>query len=211
MMYGKWLRLQMSPIDQMSPYEMGLPNQRTDVPSNDPTNAFIGTLVFYALVGPPAGYLAIVVFVIAKQLFHIAWSNIEFYVLHTCTGYVIVGGNCIFLKNSLVFFPQPIGFILLGSYFVGLIPAILSGLAVAIGMAKLGIFRFWHALAIGSVIGVILAASSGLREHSWIPQQEFYQGIAGIIYICVFATCFCWFLSSQWWPRKEPVTKEEPR
>jgi hypothetical protein len=192
----------------MSPPETGLSDEQT----NDPTNAFIGTLVFFALVGPPAGLLAIVVFLITKQLYHIAWSNIEFYLLHTCPSSVIVGGNCVFLKNSLVlFFPQNTLLIFMGSYFVGLIPAIFAGLAIAIGMSKLTIFRFWHALAIGTVIGLLLAALASLRDHSWVPQQEVYQGNAGIIYICVFATCFCWLLSSQWWPRKQPVTNGEPR
>lgn len=96
--------------------------------------------------------------------------------------------------------------ILSGIYVMGIIPAVFAGLAVAIGMPKLEYFRFWHSLAIGCVVGLLSFAVIGRGDHS-DRQFEFYYNMAIAIYTCVFATSFCWFLSSQWWPRKRSPKK----
>jgi hypothetical protein len=161
--------------------------------------AFAGTLIFYAFVGPLAGAVALLLPGYGLQLYHIAWSNIEFHWLHTLQCPPFSGGDCLFLKPKVIL-PLDWQILVSGSYIIGFIPAAFAGLLVAIGMLAREDFKFRHALAFGCIVGILFAAFVG-ADH-FLHDARFFLGSAFLAYICVFATVVCWFPVRLWWPRK---------
>jgi hypothetical protein len=160
--------------------------------------AFAGTLIFYAFVGPLAGFVALLLPALGLQLYHIVWSNIEFHWLHTLQCPPNSGGDCLFLETKTVY-PFRVLETVLSAYIIGFIPATLAGLLVAIGMLAREDFRFRHALAFGCIVGILFAAILG-ADH-YLHDARFFLGCALLAYICVFATVACWFPVRRWWPR----------
>ena len=161
--------------------------------------AFVGTLIFYTLVGPLAGAASLLLLDYGFQLYHIAWSNIEFHWLHTLQCPPFSGGDCLFLKSKVVL-PFDSKTLVSGSYIIGFIPAAFAGLLVAIGMLVREDFKFRHTLAFGCIVGILFAAWVG-ADH-FLHDARFFLGSAFLVYICVFATVVCWFPVRLWWPRK---------
>ncbi len=162
--------------------------------------------MFYALVGPLAGAAALLLPAFGIQLYHIVWSNIEFHWLHTLECPPTSGGDCMFLKPKLDL-PFGISELVSGSYIIGLIPATVTGLLVAIGMLAREDFGFRHALTFGCIVGILFAAVLGAGNY--LHDARFFLGIASLAYICVFATVVCWLPVRRWWPRNRLLNPEQ--
>jgi hypothetical protein len=168
--------------------------------------AFAGTLIFYMLFGPLAGVAAIFLPAYGIQLYHVVWSNIAFYWLHTLQCPPTIGGDCMFLSAKMPLLPSGSKFLMIvaASYVVGCIPAASAGLLVALGMSAGEEFRFWHVLAFGCFVGVPFAALVG-AQGSHLRDAHFFFGCAFLVYICVFATVVCWLPARAWWPQKRAL------
>jgi hypothetical protein len=78
------------------------------------------------------------------------------------------------------------------SYPVGIIPALLSGLLVGIGQLVLGSFGFWHAVAIGSILGLVLFL--GLLWDSRLGGDRFLHAAAFFLTM-LLPTLGCWLIT----------------
>jgi hypothetical protein len=200
----------MTPLDAIS----------SDGTANDPSShgagsdgiafAFAGTLIFYVLAGPLAGVLAILLPGYGIQLYHIAWSNIELYWLHSLHCPPMSGGDCLFLNEKMTFLPSNPKFLptlVLASYAIGVVPAASAGVLVAIGMSVGSGLRFWHVLLFGVFVGIPFSALLGAGHY--LHDTRFLVGLAFLIYICVFATVVCWLPARLWWPQRRAPNRDQ--
>jgi hypothetical protein len=175
---------------------------------------FTGTLLFYALVGPLAGLLAIDLLGCILGVCRIVSSNIEFYWLHTLRCPDGTGGDCQFLTpKALLPSGSQILMQLRMDYVSGFVPATLAGLLVARGMRAREDFGFRHALQLGCVIGMSYAALGG-AFLLFVGGSTMLAIVCVFsictVYVCTFATVVCWFPVGSWWPRRHLLNSVRP-
>jgi hypothetical protein len=154
-----------------------------------------GVVMIFALLGPPIGWFAIVVSALFAEFLGFS-SHSE-------------------PSASGVFFALWVG--ILPSYIFGLIPAVISGVAVGVGRMVLHSFGLFHAIVVGIAIGLVIAwkpslfltifesfpggrqlgpSGNGIVEQTHTKSLAKYATAAGpLILICLVPTVACWFVT----------------
>jgi hypothetical protein len=173
--------------------------------------AFVKTLLLYALVGPLVGLLSLVPIAVLV----VAWDTIADWLAFMSRAQSppcdpphdgIFDLRCYqqvapFHFNLHIDAPslQTLSLYVFTAYVIGFVPAVFAGLLIAQAMLLTGnAFRFWHALALGCLVGVIFSAS--VTANHYLHDAHFFQGFALLVYVCAIATGFCWLPASRWWP-----------
>jgi hypothetical protein len=154
-----------------------------------------GVVAIFAVLGPPIGWFTIVI----GLLFSFFFSP-SLYSEPNASG---------------VFFLFWVGF--LPSYIFGLIPAVISGLAIGLGRMVLRSFGLFHAIVVGIAIGLLIAwkpslflaifesfpggrqlgtPGNSIVEQAHTKSLAKYASAAGsLILICLVPTVACWFFT----------------
>jgi hypothetical protein len=177
--------------------------------------AFFKTLLLYVIVGPLVGLLSLVLLSVPA----IAWDLIAHWlqalVPHAqsewCQHQIPpnLDLRCFQRVEPFHFSPhivvpglQTLSGLVLAVYAVGLIPAAFAGLLVSQARLVAGhALRFWHVLALGCLVGVILSAIIGANYY--LHGAHFFRGCAFLVYMCAFATIICWLPARRWWLERE--------
>jgi hypothetical protein len=178
--------------------------------------AFIGTLIFYALIGPIIGLFATILLGDGIQYSQMAWAYIELNWLQSLHCGPFDGGDCLYLNpRTLVtakFFSalsvQGFSRLLPWVYLIGLLPALFAGLLVAFGRLIGGRdFRVWHAFALGVLVAaIILGPVSENRYHG----ASFAESAAWFVFVCAFASTVCALPVRHWWPHSSSDANASP-
>jgi hypothetical protein len=173
--------------------------------------AFVKTLLLYALVGPLVGLLSFVPIAVLVA----AWDTTAEWRAFMSRAQSppcdpphdgIFDFRCYqlvapFHSNLHIAAPslQTLSQYVFAAYVIGFVPAVFAGLLVAQAMLLAGnAFRFWHALALGCLVGVIFSAS--VTANHYLHDAHFFQGFALLVYVCATATIFCWLPARRWRP-----------
>jgi hypothetical protein len=177
--------------------------------------AFLKTLLLYALVGPLVGLLSLVPIavvvttwdVISHWLGSLAWhapgiscenqtpSHLDFRCFQQ-------RAEPFHLDLNFHIGWQGLSLGVVSAYAVGFLPASFAGLLVAQGRLLAGnTFRVWHVLVLGCLVGVIF--TSILAADQYLHDARFFQGCALLVYVCVVPTILCWLVARRWWAQTD--------
>ena len=144
-------------------------------------HALVATIVIFIVLGPPIGWLMIAV----------------------CLAGLFVSGIGTYhsVSQALINFFGAVGAGFLLSYFLGVVPALIAGLAVGFGQVMVRSFGFFHIVVTGIAVGLLVVWKPALmllsaKEieglHSSLPRM----GTA--VALCLIATIACWCIA-RWW------------
>jgi hypothetical protein len=162
----------------------------------------IRTVLLYILIGPPVGLITAILILGATVELHSLWAYIEVNVLHTINcGPYRWDRECQFVNMGLHWsegfsFSKLVGVSVL-AYIVGFMPALSSGVLVALGMAVWRNFGIRHALAAGCLVGAFLIA---LTFNG--PKNPSLQDFLLVFALSVIPTVVCWLPARRCW--REP-------
>jgi len=101
------------------------------------------------------------------------------------------------------------------SYFSGLAPAVLAGLLTGFGQVFLRAFGFFHALAIGLAVGLLVIWKPSLLQASRMPftqnpgdPVEFNRAALVVVLMCAVPTLICWFIGPKGQSKRRQI--EQP-
>jgi len=169
------------------------------------------TLLFYALVGPLVGLLCAMVISFLVEAWGPMTDRLAALIPHapdpSCdpryTGHFYLRCYQVSAPRQLRYDFSKLDFsrlsaVVVVAYVIGVIPASLSGFFVgAIGMRD-GRVTWRHAVAIGTLVGLVTALSVEISSPIFRPQNAIL-----LFSICLTATIICWLLTGRWWRRAE--------
>jgi hypothetical protein len=177
--------------------------------------AFVKTLLLYALVGPLVGLLSLAPIgvvvtawdVISHWLASIDWQALSISCENQTPSHL--DPRCFEQRTEPFHLDlnfhiswQGISFVVVSAYVIGFLPASFAGVLVAQGRLLAGnAFRVWHVLVLGCVVGVIFTSIVGADQY--LHDARFFQGCALLVYVCVVATVLCWLVARRWWPQTD--------
>jgi hypothetical protein len=175
--------------------------------------AFLITLLFYALAGPLVGLLSLFVFSFLMEAWGPVTDRLGALISHLqsspCDARfdpAHIDLRC-FQRHEPRPFPYPspnlrmASLAVVGTYMIGLVPALLAGLLICVGALRDRGVGFGYVVAVGMLIGFMTGVMAIFRPESAIL----------LFFICLIATIVCWRATRRLWPKPEIATADSAR